>query len=530
MFVRLSDLRFSSNVVSPPGPTQAFRVSLGDLTVLLCDSPYSHNFENTRLARASTLFSQKELMRTSKEMTPDQVLRDMNLITMLTLDSMDMMLELSRSGKVVHCDDSTSPQSEPFATIGLTLGILSLYACKDSFACFTSTLGDLQSYVTALDEEAMCALKERERSDPQAAGAGESDKCFDSREENHHEAGSGNIPKPLESQNTLESFGSATKSMKSDPADIINDVFSLGGQDWSTVEHEWSTTASNLPVEEESTKWYSLGDTDCVVKLTAGHQSIGVASDEGSRPKLRIIPNHIPLSSVSDPFNQKDMNAAKYAGTAVAPRVQARIIVHDVKKVRCRFFDGYDWPKIKKQHRAKIGDFVIASVSPEESAATKAYLTEQLEKQIDDPKANKMLEKKAKLLGDLLDENADEGTFSNVPLPEERGEMLDDLAEQRRLARRMNKFLQISFSSLKMHMDTFPESQQHSLASCMDIKVADFFLAETVSSGKPVKLLGEWFNETEHPRDSSDGLLMMKVSKFACVFRYISAIAHLCPT
>ena len=481
------------------------------------------------MARASTLFLQNELIRTSKEMTPDQVLRDMNLITMLTLDSMDMMLALPWRGEVVHCNDSASPQSEPFATIGLSLGILSLYACKDSFECFTNTLGELQSYVTALDDEAIRALKERDPVDPEAAG--KSDQVFDSREENHHEADSGNNPKHLESQNTLASLGSVIKSKENDEehVDIVNDDFSLGGQDWSTVEHEWSMTASIPPDEEQSAKWYSLGDIECTVELGAGHQSMGVASDVGSRPKLRIIPNHIPLTSISGPFNQKDMNAAKYAGTAVAPRVQARIIVRDVKKVRCRFFDGYDWPKSKKQHRAKLGDFVIASVSLEKRVATKAYLTEQLEERIDDPKVNDMFEKKAKLLGDLLDDNTEAGTFSNVPLPEERGEMLKELAEQRRLARRMNKFIQISLSSLKMRMDTFPESHQHSLASCMDIKVADFFLAETISSVKPIKLLGEWFNETEHPRDSSDGLLMMKVSKFACFFlTYLCACS--CPT
>jgi hypothetical protein len=305
------------------------------------------------------------------------------------------------------------------------------------------------------------------------------------------------------------------------------DDFSLGGQDWSTVEHEWSTTASISPDGEQSTKWYSSGDTDDVVELRASHQSTALASEAGLRPKLRIIPNHIPLTYVSDPFNQKDMDAAKYAGTSVAPHVQARIIIRDVKKFRCRFFDGYDWPKSKKQHRSKRGDFVINSILPQKLASEKAHLTEALEERIDDPEVNKMLEKKAKLLGDLLDNDTDEGTFSTVPLPEERREILEDLEEQRRLARRMNNFFQISFSSLKLRMDTFPESRDHLLASCLDIKVADFFLAETISSVKPVKLLGEWLNETEHPRDSSDGLLMIKVSNFAYVFLlHFFAISH----
>ena len=39
-------------------------------------------------------------------------------------------------------------------------------------------------------------------------------------------------------------------------------------------------------------------------------------------------------------------------------------------------------------------------------------------------------------------------------------------------------------------------------------------LIETVSTKKPVKLIGEWVNEEEHPRDSNDGILMMKVRKY----------------
>jgi autophagy-related protein 2 len=39
----------------------------------------------------------------------------------------------------------------------------------------------------------------------------------------------------------------------------------------------------------------------------------------------------------------------------------------------------------------------------------------------------------------------------------------------------------------------------------------DLFVAETISSAHPVKLLGEWFNETEHPRDTRCGLVLVKI-------------------
>jgi hypothetical protein len=218
------------------------------------------------------------------------------------------------------------------------------------------------------------------------------------------------------------------------------------------------------------------------------------------------------MKPVSDPFRNSDANIAKYAGTSEAPRTRTRILVRDAK-VRCRFFDGYDWPKAKKRQYVQGGDFVIEPVSQEKLDSEKADLNEKMAVGVSDSQTSK-LETKAKLLGDLLEDNAetDETTFGSTPLPEERGAMLKDLADQRRLSRRMNKFLQVSLSGLKMRLDAFSESDEHRLASCIDVAITDFFVAETISTAKPVKLLGEWFNETEHPRDSNDGLIMMKVS------------------
>ena len=36
-------------------------------------------------------------------------------------------------------------------------------------------------------------------------------------------------------------------------------------------------------------------------------------------------------------------------------------------------------------------------------------------------------------------------------------------------------------------------------------------MAETISMGDPLKMIGEWINETEHPRDDSDGMIMQKM-------------------
>jgi hypothetical protein len=185
--------------------------------------------------------------------------------------------------------------------------------------------------------------------------------------------------------------------------------------------------------------------------------------------------------------------------------------------VRFRFFDGYDWPKLKKRVYNQDGDFVIEPVLRKLEAEKERLIQQELE-----GSKHETVEAKTTLLDDLLTEKLDtnETTFASTPLPEERGAMLEDLAEQRRLSRRMNKFLQISLSGLKVRLDAFPESDDHRLANCIDVKMADFFVAETVSSSKPIKLLGEWFNETEHPRDSNDGLIMMKVSAFGSRYNH----------
>ena len=66
---------------------------------------------------------------------------------------------------------------------------------------------------------------------------------------------------------------------------------------------------------------------------------------------------------------------------------------------------------------------------------------------------------------------------------------------------------------MSVRLDSLEESKDHRLASCLSVKAKDFFVAETISNNRPVKMVGEWFNDDEHPRDSNDGLFMMKVSR-----------------
>mmetsp|Transcript_2225 Transcript_2225/g.3206 ORF Transcript_2225/g.3206 Transcript_2225/m.3206 type:complete len:635 (+) Transcript_2225:1464-3368(+) len=215
--------------------------------------------------------------------------------------------------------------------------------------------------------------------------------------------------------------------------------------------------------------------------------------------KITIFPQHVPINPVSDPLSGGDMNAKKFAGTNESLRVRVRVIIKHLS-LNARFFDGFDW-----QIRPK----------PNISEKDKLYNNYMLKKKEVDPRKIEMMEKRAQMMGTLLEDGnmfADEKkTFEHHPLPEERGEMLHEAAKQRSQVRRSNQYFQISFSGLKLRQDSFVETSEHHLASCMDLTMSDFFIAETISGNGPVKMFGEWLNECKHPRDTNDGFVMMKM-------------------
>jgi hypothetical protein len=55
-------------------------------------------------------------------------------------------------------------------------------------------------------------------------------------------------------------------------------------------------------------------------------------------------------------------------------------------------------------------------------------------------------------------------------------------------------------------MDSFEDFRVHRLASCMDLSVEDLFIAKSISNVQPTKMLGEWVNDVEHPRDTSEAI------------------------
>jgi len=75
----------------------------------------------------------------------------------------------------------------------------------------------------------------------------------------------------------------------------------------------------------------------------------------------------------------------------------------------------------------------------------------------------------------------------------------------------VNKYFQLSFHGLKLKQDSFVDSMEHRLASYLDLSISDFYIAEAISNDDPIKMMGEWMNEAEHPRDDSDGMIMLQI-------------------
>lgn len=488
--IRVSEVRLSSNIVSPAGSLQTFRLKVGDINLLLCNQRYPYNSENISLPRSSNLLPPEELM--VKASRGVNIEHDMNLITMLTLDSVN---------GIITRTSQAEDENDPGITADFAFGTLCIYGCKDSFGCLINTISEWNLYVTALSSEAIKAMKAKAA---RAARNEAGEQFFDSLSDEQADA--------REVKVSAVSNERAVMSQVEHAVCSDHHSFNLDGYDWTTVDHGWSRQGAKSvelqPGEDQVAKWYASDEP-----AKANHTKAGVG------PALLIIPHHVRIHETSDPLIQGDMDAATHAGTQSAPPVTSRVLVRDLK-LRCRFFDGYDWPRyVKRQSHmtARHCKFIIDdTMDRKKGVAKNSDEKEKMPKLVKD-------EKKSRLIGALLDSVSDDydvsKTFENTPLPEERAALIRDFAEERRLARRMNRFLQISLAGVRARVDTFSESTEHRLASCLDLKVTDFFVSETISDLKPVKLVGEWFNEVEHPRDSNDGLVMMKMVTWRSIDR-----------
>lgn len=490
MILRVGDVGFSSNLVSPRPAKQGFQISLADTAVYLCKARIPYTFENSRIAHSGMVFELQQ--STGKESNLADVQRQMGMLTVLMLESLQ--------GTVILASVQSSEPLEPRVLVNLTIGELGLYVCKDSFGSLVKSLNELINEATALDSKALDDLRSKNYIDLMQDDSESSDADKDSDHAMFHAL------EDLKRRSALRPTAGTTQLSRS------LDDFLLDGYDWTAIEQNDSPTIEIPPGDEQAARWYGQDDLDDEKeKVEVAYLPTFAVSDQHNGP--RLIVHHFPIQPIADPIHGMDLDAAKYAGTVTAPPVRTRVLVHDFK-FKLRLFDGFDWPDLldtqQRQFRGK-GAFIIDAEldglhEEEMLEATKDLASKLRAAQVVE------LDGKAKLMGELLDNKTDPSpTFQSAPLAEERGAQLRTQADLRRLGRGAGKYFQFAASGVCFRFDSQEDSSLHRLASVLNLKVQDFFVAETISSDRPVKLIGEWVNDAEHPRYSNDGLLMMKV-------------------
>lgn len=520
LIVRIGDLRLSSNVVSPKPVVQAFAGSLGDVALYVAKTKFPYRWEDSQIPLISELHRVQSHDAGSDEMTiknPDSIQKLMGLTTVALLDSLDAKVQVSSANvRVSKSTVSNVLSRDPKLLVKLTIGELGLYAAKDSFAKLLSSITELVVDLTAIGHVAMEDLRSKsyehlmmEQSD--------SDEATDASSSARM-----HVLEDLKRQSALRPTAGTSHS-SGDPVDFL-----LDGYDWTAVDQDESAKLSIPAGEEQVARWYGAvgaqnspqedADQNEVTFLPTFSSPDSISSNNSmSMQGPNLISHHFPVHAFLDPLGGNDMDLAKLASTSTAPSIETRVLVqHFSFKIRC--FDGFDWPELlddKSRNALGKGAFVLDQrLDPVDPIGERRGLEKKL-KPLEKPYTSQQ-SRKQELLGELLGPAETPSTFRDVPLPEERGALLREHLALQRLGRRPSKYLQVSGSGISLKLDSLVESRDHRLASCLSVQAHDVFVAETISTNRPIKFAGEWVSDTDHPRDSNDGLIAMKVSHVPC--------------
>jgi len=528
VILRMGEIRLTSNIVTPAAAVQAYKVSLSDLRLHICNYRHSYNEENSLLSLAHRHLSKDDTVVPDKAsclsgrniVGLDDALCRMDFVNVVVVDTLDAIIFKSNNVRGGH------RQNDPASTVALTLGKLSVYACRDSFSCLNESYNEWFIKSTTLSEEEIEKLREASESqsevglDQDSSSAenecllplehktppifrtknavdDEPKKSVDnsrpspisnkrssapSHQEHRDDAVSLDLTKSLLFQNYYTFDAKSNRQELGRRQEVGDFAVKRNGDDkilqssssedeWATVEHDFARH-SNIPRERDQSAGWVICDSNTTAGSTWGAQT-------SSQPKrVKVFPQHIPVRPNLDPFAGGTVNTAKLAGTHVAPDIGARVIVKD-GAIILRFFEGLDW-------------------------VTDAPQFHQRKERITD--------RKKVLLSGLIDGDEKSSPLNVPPLPEERNKNLQRELARKKLRRNPNRYFQISIGGLKLKNDSFAESKDHQLSSILDLSMSDFFIAETISNGDPSKMMGEWINESEHPRDDSDGIIMLKMT------------------
>ena len=491
IIVRLGGVRLASNIVSPSVSVQAFKISLTDLRLYICSHRFKHNAENILLSCAHRFFSSGDLQIDGHSHVPggnavswEDVLFRMNFVNLIVLDSLDAVILQTDNDNMNNCRND---RKEPAVAVALTLGHFSLYACRDSFSCFAQTYNEWFIQTTSLTDnelESLRLLSEAQSDDDIDKGRPKVEEQEDEAivhlnhtttplgvtknlaEQNLYrdEVVSMNLTETLLFENyyTIDATIRGDQSLQHRQMDMMEgseECDADGGEgddEWATVEHDY-TKFCGIPTDKDQRAEWIVCKSE---------------TPDSSSQKLKIFPQHVPVNPVSDPLSESRVDSAKLAGTELAPDIGLRIIVKDAS-ITIRLFDGFDY--------------------------------------VDDPPpvhTKRTEDRRDQLLCNLM---GGEEECSTPLLSRKYNDQLDRDKTRRREHRNVNKYFQVSFKGLKLKQDSYKESKDHRLASYLDLSISDFYLAEAISNDDPLKLMGEWVNETEHPRDDSDGIIMLKI-------------------
>lgn len=493
--MRIGELRITTKILSPAGPSRVIKMTLADASIHVANQRVGHEMENTKLSCSKPVmkFVNHKMSSTYSHLIPhsfDDALSRMDFVRIMTLDCLDSTVSLS----------TPTPDSlnDADCFIKLSAGQACLYACKDSFLCFTESTNELVNNLTMptnseLEEMRKDFISKQNQSN-------EHDVSNRVKEETatvaSHDSESMKTAASLVEVIDHDLFGTVDieqeeeEDYPSDKRDVIDDFFTVGRKNikssrsycattqvqqtanidsWTTVHHVWDNDQSIAEGEEQSARWYTEEELQNTSHkspsslLLPSHTKVIIDGGHGEQ-RTHLFPKHIPIDPVMNPLDPSlnDMGASKYAGTAKPPKVNMRVMVEDMS-FHFRFFDGHDW----------------------------------------DDKASRGLDDSINTAANILNSLVD-GEGRSMPLFEN--------SKKKNVIQsgRSQRYFQFSFTGLKLRLDSYEDSQDHSLSSCMDLTFADLYFIETISGSTPVKLLGEWISD-EHLRDSNDGLMMMKL-------------------
>lgn len=541
-------MRLTSNLIYPSGPVQTFKVSIGNTSLHLLNKRGGYESENSKISCARIVFAPHQIRSNSKKVSlpysVDDALSKLGFVAIGSVDYVEaaLMLVSSQSFRQLSSGDVNAPEAD--ATLSLSLGNVCVYACKDSCNCLMDTINELVLKITMPSHEELetmraeffSQLPQLDSIDTALQGDNESSSSLDLHvspesvslsdvlshglftgedalnfnnqifeeiiDVNDNRSRTSTLSTLPEYKNEKSTFIESDSSHK-----LIDDFYEISNMSnhdddnpsreqidcWTAIEHPWSDDPSIPEGEEQSARWYTWDYDDdrkiesTVSQLMLPNGSTVIVEGNPGRRKPRIFNRHVPLQTSSDPLSDGDMGASSYAGGNKV-QVKLRILIKDMS-FRCRLFDGFDYPE-------------SPVLKEKESTNTREKLL-------------------GALMGDLEANDsslvfANSATQTNTRKPTQ--------------PRQSCRYFQFAISGLKLRSDSFSQSKEHHLVSCTELNFTDMHLIETVSSDKPVKLLGEWVNQEEHPRDTNDGFFMMKVSKIThfSIFAVRTLLCHLC--